>query len=106
MEVVTSFGTFSEGEEIAVIMKSPCGRVYTYKGLVTGKRECRGKEFLVIKNDEGDYYDVAPGFSERILRGEEAARAIQNKLGRIQEEKKKEEEEKMREIPKYNRIYS
>lgn len=74
--IETKWGTFRKGEEVAIVMYSSCGQEYVYKGTVEGKRECMGKEYIVIMGEDGYSYDVGANEGARILSGQAAADAI------------------------------
>lgn len=102
--IKTMFGEFTKGEKVAIVMYGPCGQEYVYKGIVHGKRECMGREYLVVETEDGCLYDVSPHHGTRVVQGPEVDSLVEKsyeKRHRAMEEyleKEKEEEEECEEI--------
>ena len=102
--IKTMLGDFTKGEKVAIVMYGPCGQEYVYKGIVHGKRECMGREYLVVETEDGYLYDVSPYHGTRVVQGPEVDSLVEKsyeKRHRAMEEylkKEKEEEEECEEI--------
>ena len=97
--IKTMLGEFTKGEKVAIVMYGPCGQEYVYKGIVHGKRECMGREYLVVETEDGYLYDVSSHHGTRVVQGPEVDRLVEKsyeKRHRAMEEyleKEKKEEE-------------
>lgn len=97
--IKTMFGEFTKGEKVAIVMYGPCGQEYVYKGIVHGKRECMGREYLIVETEDGCLYEVSPYHGTRVVQGPEVDSLVEKsyeKRHRAMEEyleKEKEEEE-------------
>ena len=102
--IKTMLGNFTKGEKVAIVMYGPCGQEYVYKGIVHGKRECMGREYLVVETEDGYLYDVSPYHGTRVVQGPEVDSLVEKsyeKRHRAMEEyleKEGEEEEECEEI--------
>ena len=102
--IKTMLGDFTKGEKVAIVMYGPCGQEYVYKGIVHGKRECMGREYLVVETEDGYLYDVSPYHGTRVVQGPEVDSLVEKsyeKRHRAMEgylEKEGEEEEECEEI--------
>ena len=102
--IKTMLGDFTKGEKVAIVMYGPCGQEYVYKGIVHGKRECMGREYLVVETEDGYLYDVSPYHGTRVVQGPEVDSLVEKsyeKRHRAMEEyleKEGEEEEGCEEI--------
>ena len=102
--IKTMLGDFTNGEKVAIAMYGPCGPEYVYKGIVHGKRECMGREYLVVETEDGYLYDVSPYHGTHVVQGPEVDSLVEKsyeKRHRAMEEyleKEKEEEEECEEI--------
>lgn len=102
--IKTMLGDFTKGEKVAIVMYGPCGQEYVYKGIVHGKRECMGREYLVVETEDGYLYDVSPYHGTHVVQGPEVDSLVEKsyeKRHRAMEEyleKEGEEEEECEEI--------
>lgn len=107
--IKSKWGNFEKGEEIAIVMHGPCGREYVYKGMVHGVRTCMGKQYLMIRSEDGHVYEVSETEASQILRGQEAKARLEKTYRMRQERIKKweeEEAEKAHEKEHYHKEYS
>lgn len=71
--IKTDFGEFSETELVAIVKCNDVGNTYVFKGYPIGTRvNEKQQQFLIIRNENGELYDVAPGFYKELLIGQEA----------------------------------
>lgn len=91
--IKTNFGSYEEGEEIAVVMHGPCGRKYVYKGTVVGKITCRGRDYLTMRSMDGSLYDVSMSEASQILTGSSAIEAESHTHKEEKHQEKKETHE-------------
>ena len=101
--IKTMLGDFTKGEKVAIVMYGPCGQEYVYKGIVHGKRECMGREYLVVETEDGYLYDVSPYHGTHVVQGPEVDSLVEKsyeKRHRAMEEylEKEEEAEECEEI--------
>ena len=102
--IKTMLGDFTKGEKVAIVMYGPCGQEYVYKGIVHGKRECMGREYLVVETEDGYLYDVSPYHGTHVVQGPEVDSLVEKsyeKRHRAMEEyleKEGEQEEECEEI--------
>lgn len=75
--IKTMLGEFTKGEKVAIVMYGPCGQEYVYKGIVHGKRECMGREYLVVETEDGYLYDVSPYHGTHVVQGAEVDNLVE-----------------------------
>lgn len=98
--IKTMLGNFTKGEKVAIVMYGPCGQEYVYKGIVHGKRECMGREYLVVETEDGYLYDVSPYHGTHVVQGPEVDSLVEKSYEKrhrameeyLEEEEKEEEE--------------
>lgn len=111
--IKTMLGEFTKGEKVAIVMYGPCGQEYVYKGIVHGKRECMGREYLVVETEDGYLYDVSSHHGTRVVQGPEVDRLVEKSYEKrhrameeyLEKEKKEEEYEEAEGQMEYDNYY-
>ena len=111
--IKTMLGEFAKGEKVAIVMYGPCGQEYVYKGIVHGKRECMGREYLVVETEDGYLYDVSPYHGTHVVQGPEVDSLVEKSYEKrhrameeyLEEEEEEEECEEMENQMEYDNYY-